>query len=102
MLWKIAAAASLLTALWQFCTSSASNQRAARLMGIVSSGMFDAEEATANLHDLMARESMRQPYGTATPQYVSWVVQQIRVKNQGKKIFGFVLCGLAWYLFSRT
>lgn len=49
----------------------------------------------------MTHESMREPYGSATPQYVAWVAQQIRVKNQGKKVVGVLLCGLACYFFSR-
>ena len=101
MFWKIAAAGSLLAGLWQLFASSASNQRAARLAVRVSSGMFGPEETTADLHRLMTLESMRQPYGSATPEYVCWVVQQIRVKNLGKRIVGVVLCGLAWYLFRR-
>jgi hypothetical protein len=102
MSWKIAAAGSLLTALWLLFTSSTSNQAAARLAAMMNSGMLHPEEMNENLHSLMARESMRQPYGSATPQYVSWVVQQIRVKNQGKKIVAVILCGVAWYLFSHA
>ena|ERR1051326_3910313 len=102
MSWKIAAAGSLLTALWMFFTSSASNQAAARLAAMMRSGMFGLEAMNENLHNLMARESMRQPYDSANPQYVAWVVQQIRVKNQGKQIVAVMLCGLAWYLFSRA
>jgi ammonia channel protein AmtB len=102
MLWKIAAAGSLLTAIWLFFTSSTSNHAAGRLAAMVSSGMFGPEEMTDNLHNLMTRESMRPPYSSADSQYVAWVVQQIRTKNQGKKIVAVALCGLAWYLFNRA
>ncbi len=90
----------VIAGLWLVISASISNHKMRGVLRQIYQTK-DVSEATRRLHKFMAGSNMREPYQDASPEYVSWVHQQVKTMNTGKKIAGVVLWGVAWYLTMR-